>query len=72
MAVKTGGACGGVRSFIGAMVDVVSGLVAEMELQCADGLGGLVCSTRAERRAEIRSGGARMRAKRMKMERTVR
>jgi hypothetical protein len=48
-------------------------MVAEMELQLfADGLGGLVCSTRAERRAEIRSGGARMRAKRMKMGRTVR
>jgi hypothetical protein len=54
------------------MVDVVSGLAAEMELQCAGSLGGLVCSTRAESRAEIPSGGARMRAKRMKMERMVR
>jgi hypothetical protein len=53
-------------------VDVVSGLVTEMEFQCDDDPGGLVCSTRAERRAEIRSGGARMRAKRMKMGRTMR
>jgi hypothetical protein len=29
VAVKTGGACGGIRSFNKAIVDVVSGLVAE-------------------------------------------
>lgn len=53
-------------------MDVVTGLIAEIELQGAGGLGGLVCDKRAERRAEMRNGGARMRAKRMKMERTQR
>jgi hypothetical protein len=48
------------------MVEVVTGLVAEIELQFVGGLGGLVCDSRAERRAEMRNEGARMRAIRTK------
>jgi hypothetical protein len=54
------------------MVEVVTGLVAEEEFQGVGGIGGLVCDRRVERRAEIRSGGARMREKRRKRKRTVR
>jgi hypothetical protein len=53
-------------------VEVVTGLVAENELQGVGGLGGLVWDTRAERRAEMRNGGARMRVMRTKRQRTVR
>jgi hypothetical protein len=72
VAVNIGGACGGFRSFRGAMVEVVTGLVAEEEFQGVGDFGGLVCDRRAERRAEIRSGGARMREKMRKRKRTVR
>lgn len=53
VAVKTGGGCGGFRSFQGAIVEVVIGLVAERELQGIAGLEGRVCAMRAERRVVI-------------------